>query len=249
MATTLLARLTVANKDGNPKDGISVSLAMAGASTVATDAPNAAAGLQALFNASTYGAPNLGEYLATCMQSSGDIDVYDLAGHLDGSPHGSPVFSLSGAAIGNSGADSAGNQLAMTIAYHADLSGVVENGPVGPIKTPEIGIDWGAPATHPGVTKPRGSRRGRIFLGPLAGNIGDADGNLNRKIQTSKATAVATLMHAWTDDLTTTYGLELAVWSRTLATFHLVTGGWVDTELTTVRRRQFKPALRETWVV
>lgn len=245
-----LATITIQNLDGNPKDEVRNSVTIAFDDSTAGFGDVAAA-LQDLYNASTFAHQNIGHYLATCLAAQADIRVYDITTHLDGSPHGSPVFELPAAAITNSGINSKGNQVAATIAYHADLSAVPEQGPVGAIPTPERGIDWGAPATHTGITKPRASRRGRIYIGPLDNSRIDVDGNNNAKLSTTSATNLAGLMHDWAGAGGDLAGrnLALVVWSRKLAAVHVVTGGWVDTELTTVRRRQFVPALRETWAV
>ena len=93
---------------------------------------------------------------------------YDLTGHLDGSPHGSPFFTTSGTITAATVANSVPNGVAVCLSLRSAATATASaEGPAGAIPTPDAAQDMGAPATHPGNIRPKKRTEGRIFLGPL----------------------------------------------------------------------------------
>jgi hypothetical protein len=180
------------------------------------------------------------------------LRIYDIAAHLDGSPHGSPrstqQFTINAAAAEPATVENLPTQIACAISMHADLSALAEIGPtVATLPTPDRAVDFGAPATHSGKTKPRARARGRVFLGPLTTlcaetDAGDGRVNVTAAAQADFAGAIVRLA----DALLAVTGY-LAVWSRRDAMLRQVTGGWVDDRFDTVRRRNEAAESRNTW--
>jgi hypothetical protein len=168
----------------------------------------------------------------------GIIQCYDITGHLDGSPHGSPILTVPLALPDAVPAQSLPEQLAVVISYHADYAGAIEAGPAGPIPTDDFAQDEGAPATHTGRTRPRGSLRGRIFFGPVGVLSINALGSASADIVATTQAAAHTLMST---------GLGWAVWSRRTSSMHNIVGGWVDNELGVVRGRREKAQSKTPW--
>lgn len=136
-------------------------------------------------------------------------------------------------------------EVALAMSFHGDLSPVPEEGAVAAIPSSESAIDQGAPATHSGHTRPRARRRGRIFLGPLATSAlrvtsGTAEQRPHQTVIDTLATAAGQL-HTGT---MVTAGEVWIVGSRRDNIGYPVTGGWVDDEFDTQRRRQIKPTAR-----
>lgn len=171
------------------------------------------------------------------------LEVYDITGHLDGSDHGSPfwgdVFDLPD----NTAHGPLPDLAAACLSFHADLTGIVESGAVGPIPTPEAAQDMGAPATHEGQTRPRARKRGRVFFGPLNDLCLDWTGPGNRPVLHANFLDDATFaMHRLANA-----GVGWAVWSRRDGAMHNVQGGWVDNRFTAQRKREEDASLRVLW--
>lgn len=174
----------------------------------------------------------LGSYLGGAVSrtaSAGVIDIYDLAGHLDGSPHGSPVasdtFTLAPA---DGGAISLPQEAAMCITLRADgwSTALVEQ--------PDADVP-------PDGTRDRPKQRhsGRIFLGPLNSKAGSDRPNVD--FRSSCRGAVIDLVASLDVN-----GHALGVWSRKDATMRAAIDVQTDDAWDTQRRRGLQPTARQT---
>lgn len=177
------------------------------------------------------------------------IDIYDLEGHLDGSPHGSPtgLFSFTLGPI-HAGYDAYAEEVACCLSLHGDLSALPEEGAgLVAIPTPARAIAMGAPATHMGRTRPRSRARGRLYVGPLALGAVDTD-DTNKRVRPDPNFRDV-LGRAGRALITATTGIPetggaWCVWSRRDAALHPITGCTVDDALDTQRRRGVKPTVK-----
>lgn len=94
--------------------------------------------------------------------------------------------------------------------------------------------------TAPG---PVARRRGRVYIGPLTVGATSALDDQPARVDD----ALQRVLVAATQSLTDTDGVDLAIWSRVDEAAKLVTGGWVDNEFDTQRRRQVEASSRLTW--
>lgn len=239
---TLLV-VTMPNKDGDPKDTVKMSFAFDDASanpaifTWCTD----------LFE-HNFGTNALHGYIASCIDwPQATMDQYDLTGHLDGSPHGSPVASAGPGSFVPPGAPdmSGANQTAMVIGFQA--AGYATAPTVtgsGEVPTPEQAQDYGAPATHIGNLKGKARQAGRIYFGPLAQSSIANDANNNPVVAGAILVDAAAAFTALKSGGANDHGLHWSVWSRRDAVLRHVTQGWMDHGVKTRRTREFVPNLR-----
>lgn len=172
-----------------------------------------------------------------------EIEVYDLTGHLDGTPHGSPVGTVVNSLPDNTGHGPLPDLAAACLSYHASTVGIPESGPSGAIPTQDRAVDEGAPATHTGITRLKARRRGRVYLGTLNDLCLDWTGPGNRPVLhgnllADMAQAATRLANA---------GFGWCVWSRRDAAMHNVDGGWIDNRFVAQRKREEDAGLRNLW--
>lgn len=179
--------------------------------------------------AATYSGHTLAEYLHPAINratNSNEIEAYDITGHLDGTPHGSPVamgpFTIA-AAVGNG----LPAQLAGVADYHASLTGVVEFGPL--------------------KTRPRSRLRGRHYWGPLSTSA-VANETASPWDSTLAAGFIDALAGFYVALMATAhFGPGWGVWSRKNAALAPVVGGWVDETVHVQRRRQDPAGVKVFW--
>lgn len=123
-------------------------------------------------------------------------------------------------------------EVALVATFHADISDVSER----------IAV---APTGPAGDILPRARRRGRIYFGPLNTSALGSSGRPATTLVTSLANAAQRLAEGAT---LTHPDARLAVYSRADGVAREVTGGWVDDEFDTQRRRGRERTLRDTWV-
>lgn len=158
------------------------------------------------------------------------LAIYDIAGHLDGSPHGSPVYEENWqlGAITGGGHSELPHEVAACLSMHADVNGVLE----------EVG-----------VTRPRARRRGRVYIGPLNSialdNAAGGDMRIAFNLRTDLIAAGSDLIADVSGDATNPS--YLAVWSRADAVSRPVTGIWVDNAVDIQRRRGVKATTRSSF--
>lgn len=158
------------------------------------------------------------------------IKWYDITGHLDGSPHGSPIH-ISHFTLGAShGAGPVQEGVAIALSFHSAYGTDVEFDNSG---TPH--------------TRPRARDRGRVYLGPVDQITMAADETTHRIAVTSDCRddlACAALQMATDSDVSTA---EWVVWSRKRAAVSIVVGGWIDDRFDYQRRREDPGLVRRTW--
>lgn len=197
--------------------------------------------VMAFYNAAHGGADplagNLGAELSRAA-SVASIDTYDITSHLDGSPHGSPLFTTM-FTLGAAGVStSLPAQVAMGLSYNADFGTTLEHGPTATRPSDHAAIREGAPATHTVKTRPKASLRGRLYLGPCISQVIDSEGNLSTPAKNTLNKSAKFLRDA---------ALGWAVWSRVNHDVHNVVGGWVNDELTIQRRRRLHAPTKSSW--
>lgn len=236
--TALLARAIFPDVNGNAADASVNDFAFDTAHTPAA----VAASIIAAFNTVYVLGQTLGSFLGMSrsrVANASLIQVYDITGHLDGSPHGSPVavvpWTLSG---GGFGGNNLPDQLSICLSLHAVLTGILEHGPSASRPTMDEAVDLGAPATHMASTRPRSTLRGRIFIGPITAATQTTDGLVNSDgfgVAGGFANGLLALEPGW------------SVWSRTTASLNHIVGGWVDKEYCVIRRRKDRVPTRFVW--
>lgn len=146
---------------------------------------------------------------------------------LSGSPISEDTFA--GLAAPLTDPNNAPREIAICLSYHSDLEGVAESIPAGPV----------GPA---GDDRPASRYRGRIYVGPFILDAVDvATGRPKATVMESiremglymlTAPAIASLNIGW------------SVYSRVNVGVSPVTGGWVDNEFDTQRRRGLERTTR-----
>lgn len=170
---------------------------------------------------------SISSYIGPAMTRSKPVIVrfYDIDGHLNGTPAGSPVlirgtdWSLGGSASSNG----LPSEVAICLTAYADFNGDVEFGP---------------------GTRPRARDRARVYIGPL--NVTAQTTAIGRTkpdgaLITNLAEAGARLARA-------PMGPDWVVWSRRAAATKIVTSCSVDDAFDTQRRRGERPTAKTTRV-
>lgn len=222
----LLATMTLHQRDGVPADDVQNSFAF----TTATVPPSAAeidditAALDNFLNANQSLGVAVGHYLAESVDSAAnrvDVDFFDLTGHLDGTPHGSPIASRSFTLVAPPDSSPLPAEVAICLSYHSA---------------------FGTDLEESGSMRPKARDRGRIYLGPLniltlsedsAGHEAFVTPNCRQTIAEAAAGFGADL------DLAT-----WCVWSRADAALKPVVAGYVDNAFDVQRRRGVKSTAR-----
>lgn len=242
-----LARVVLPNKNGLAVDAVTNDFAFDVDATDSTKQLAIDTALTGFYDGNkAISGQNTITYFATCIDVTKVlVQLYDLTGHLGGSPLGSPLVTTtpSWTRLGTLGGPaSGGNQLSACCVFHAAYD-VPEVGASASIPTSEAAQDEGAPATHTGITRPRARERGRVYLGPLAaGATSLVDSNGNPSLL---AAAVDTFTAACTDLMATS--TVWSVWSRRDSLLRPVTHGWIDKGIKTQRRRTYKPNTRSSF--
>lgn len=165
------------------------------------------------------------------------VRLYDLNGHLDGSPHGSP-FAVDHFQLGapEAGIASFPNEVAMVCTLEA------VGRTAAPVEVPD-GADPGVE-----VDRPKQRRTGRLFFGPLLANTGVLDGgDLRPNTQAMTDLAAHTIaLDVALFGIVTTDVLGLGIWSRVDASMYELASVFVDNAFDTQRRRGAKPFARIT---
>lgn len=246
MTVISLNTITFENENGSSKDQVKFSLVTQGATGLTAAQVATLWGVFFNQHVATHG---LGEYLATCVSRTvpGAAAAYDITAHLDGSSHGSPYVTGSYTLPASLG-DSRGNQLCAVLNHHSGAYATTpNNGPSGPIPTPEQAQDYGAPATHTGVTKPKQRQAGRMFLGPLSSTAIGVDGDANPQFTDTFMADAAAHLSFFNGNISADIGQDWKGWSRRDAAVWFVTGGWVDRGVKTRRVKGHNPNTRTNW--
>lgn len=164
-------------------------------------------------------------FLSPALSLTVDVKVFDLTGHLSGTPHGSPISVSSFTLDSVSSANPLPEEVAIALSIHGDLTGIPESD---------------------GATRPAARRRGRLFLGPwsqdaVAGPIG-GHVYVNIPLQNTLVAAASNLL-----DALFAADLQWHVWSRANAAVYPVVGGWLDNAFDTIRSRGADASGRVLW--
>lgn len=205
----MLVTVTLANHNGLTHDEVMNSYAFTGPGTFGSDYPTRRDAVVALYNA-------IGHDLAASVDHSAvTFRTYDILGHLDGTPHGSPIDVL----VTNITASAANTPLPSGVALCVSLHGVgyataAVEGPAEQIPTQDFAQDQGAPATHLGNTRPKKRHEGRVYLGPF-----DATMSAGMPFE---ATPDPAKVAAWRAAVAALIGFGFCVWSRRDGTLYPV---------------------------
>jgi hypothetical protein len=125
-----------------------------------TEAADVSVAIQHFYTTTATGSTqHYAQYMAPSVDNTAGIhwEAYDITGHLDGSPHGSPIASNT-YAFGTPGSapSPVPEGVAASLSYRRDYGTDVEF-----IRDP---------VTHKVTSRPRGQDRGRMYLGPLNSN-------------------------------------------------------------------------------
>jgi hypothetical protein len=206
-------------------------------SDTATDFSNISAVITACQNfvttAGTGGAASIGFYLSASVDRATNhaaVTVYDITGHLDGSPHGSPVamqnFTIP---VGSGSAQAFPEGCAAALSFRGDYGTDVEFG--------------GSP---PGRTRPRARDRNRVYIGPLSSVCAQKDATTGR-CEWSSTFVTDALAALFSLSGTHTAGGDawnFRVWSKKDAALKLPTESWMDNRVDYQRRRSDEGGVR-----
>jgi len=173
-----------------------------------------------------------------------EIKVYDISTHLDGGAHGSPVQISTFTLAAPVSAVDIPSEVAVCMSYHSDMTGLLEEGPLDiAIPTPAEAVHFGAPAAHTGHDRPRARHRGRIYVGPLSFGAVKTSGGA----QCTVADNLVAALHDAGLRLLGLTGANWRTWSRRDAAVYTATGGFIDNEFDTQRRRRVNATTRTTF--
>jgi hypothetical protein len=240
MATTLVT-WNLHTDTGIPKDDVTQSIVVstAGAFTSA-DLADLTLGVGQFYNnIPTGGLVALRDVLSPSMDTvNGSLThSYDISGHLDGSPHGSPTFE-NGFVLGvnrTGGVVGLPGEVAVVLSLHGSGASTA------PVEAPD-GSDAGSE-----IDRPRSRHMGRMFLGHLASNALDASSGAVRPSSVIRDTArlAAKDLAAYL----VTHGMGWCVWSRKNAAVYGIVAVSTDNAFDTQRRRGTAATSRTTLAV
>jgi hypothetical protein len=230
MAGALLCEVTLPHVDGITRDEVVntfpfITTADPPSTLNMTDAADA---IEAFYNTIPSGLNAVAGWLNASRSRASNacsIRYYDIIGHLDGSPHGSPLatslFTL-GAQASGGGALPA--EVACVLTSQAAYGSDVEFAP-------------GA--------RPRARDRGRLYLGPLTSAAVHLDSTTQRASVNTQLIASWQAAGAALKALASSVGWS--VWSRRNAILKLIIQGWVDDAFDTHRKRGEDPLFKFNW--
>lgn len=221
MSVPVLCQVILPAKSGIPKDNATMSFVFAPDAADATHAAGIRDDLNSKFFNFATGGVKPSNFIGPSVDlaAGATTKFYDLTGHLDGSPHGSPFYLSSFPLEAGTPSGNLPNEVAVVLSFNSDLTGILEES---------------------GATRPRARHRGRVYFGPLHGGVADVEAVTSRvKVQAGFRSCLAgagaqlmTSAHRW------------CVWSRALSNVFEVVGGHVDDAFDTQRRRGQAPTTR-----
>lgn len=243
----ILAAVQFTAKSGQPRDNVVTNFAFSMPAGWGGDADLTALKdeIEGLYDGLASGQQNaLSAYLGNSLVRTADgvvIDVYDITGHLDGSPHGSPIGSRAftlGASLGT-------GDLPREVQLCVTLRGI--GWATALVEVPD-GADPGT-----AVDRPKQRHSGRHYFGPLsAGNAVAAADAVTGDVRPG-ATFRADVLAAYKDfaeDVKDMWaGARFGVWSRRMEFIHTVEAIQVDDAFDIQRRRGSSPSVRSTTTV
>lgn len=167
------------------------------------------------------------------------VDIYDISGHLDGTPHGSPIHTLP-FSLSNTGA---GGEPPSEVALALTLRGT--SWASQPVESPD-GSDPGT-----AIDRPRQRHSGRIFLGPWNGTVIPAPGSpyVSRPSALMINDILLQAVDFAQDVKTVMTGARWCVWSRADEFLYTITDVQMDDAWDTMRSRGVDASVRSTMAV
>jgi hypothetical protein len=238
---TFLERIVLPNIDGVQADSATMDFVFDQGEGTTLYTPATETLLVNFMNTGADGGNALSYYMSgqlSHLAHMATVESYEVAGHLDGSAHGSPISSTAFTLGSGPAGSDLPTQVAATISYHASFGVTLTEGPIGLVPTDARARKEGAPATHSGRPRPQSSLRGRVFIGPLNTHAlaNPGDGSLAPDFVAALVAGAKNLAAS-----------QWAVWSRKNASCAPIIGGWVDNYPTTIRRRRPKTTTKTVW--
>lgn len=213
------------------------------AAFTATDADNVTADLHTFYNDTTGTTAPIFDYMSDRVNrgtNSVAVDFYDVAAG------GSPIFTRAFDGRGIGAVSDLPEEVSICLSFKGDYGTLPERGPVvTDLPTSESAIDQGAPATHSGRTRPRATKRGRIYLPPL--NVGTLSKTATGVRVSGTVITDITVAASHLKSALAGHNAPWEVWSKRIGIGSLVTSGWVDDAFDTQRRRGPAPNTKTTW--
>jgi hypothetical protein len=242
---SLLATVTLAHVNGILRDSVVNTFGIKTNTTsyTQTQLDGITAALVAFYNATPPGTDRIGStfnngihnYLSTEMSRTSNastVRIYDLEGHLDGSPFGSPI-DVSPFTLGAAGTSTPlPSEAAVVLTLEAD-------GRAGAAVESDTNVI--APAT---TSRPKSRRTGRVFIGPCNSLSTALAGQAARPHQVFRDTILAAALKLDADLNAVAGDYDLAVWSRADARITACEAVSIDDAWDTQRRRGVQPTER-----
>lgn len=162
------------------------------------------------------------------------VKLYDITGHLDGTPHGSPYYTHGGALIGTL---VTGQGLPSEVACKITLEAT------GRAAAAVEVADGADPDAKP--DRPKARLTGGFYFGPLNDVAIEYDGDIPRVNNSLRDTARLAVKDLSDHIFLNAGGANLGVWSRKNGVIVPLEAVSVDDAFDTVRSRGEKPSLRE----
>lgn len=239
----ILAQVVIPRRSGLAKDDVVNTFAIGGVSSSVSSANLTAisGAIQRVYNGVTTesaGASFARLYMAGCLSNSASASVikfYDLAGHFDGSPHGSPFATRNWTLDTFTDAGS----LPSEVCCVATLEAVGRGNQL--VERPD-GIDPGfAP------DRPRTRYTGRVYIGPLrdSSDVTTLDTNKEARVSAALNLHLRKNIKGCAEDIYAVNPLFfLGVWSRADEAIRAIDNVAVDDAFDTQRRRGAQPLVR-----
>lgn len=227
MGQTTLVVVTLTKDSNLPADAVqnTFTFGTPGGAT-STEIADIKTALTAFYNTATTSGPTLASFLSQSINQNTDacqMEFYNLDGHQDGTPHGSPISTTTWT-ITTTGTASLPSEIAAALTFHSNYGSDVEFAGDG--------------------SRPRARDRGRVYIGPLSTTAVGTDGTTHEVYLVSGfITALCQTAARLRDDAATVW----SQWSRAAAEVNPVTAGWVDDAPDIQRRRGTKARARTTW--
>lgn len=203
MPDPILVTCKLAAVSGIPEDDVTTDWAFNAASLDEADLLVILAAIEDWWNVGNTSGNSMANYISDVVSRSADsaeFAVYDLTGHLDGSPHGSPILTLPwtpGGAAGTAGASFPSEVAIRHTVNAAGFNLVPEQAP--------------NPAPPPATIRPRARYRGGFFVGPLMRTCATFAAEEEPRVSGAYRGDAA---DAWDRLLSTAGGSDFGIWSR-----------------------------------
>lgn len=213
------------NKDSLvPRDAVQNTFAfLTPLGAISTEITAIETALKDFYNTVTSTTHAVNEYLALDLSTAANANTfehYNLDGHLDGSPHGSPIATGTWT-LTATGAFNLPPELAICLTFHSAYGSDVEFGAGG--------------------SRPRARDRGRVYIGPLS--TGAFSTSSPPVVATNPLATIPAAAARLRDDANTVW----AQWSRAASEVNPVAAGWVDNAPDVQRRRGLVATARTSW--